>query len=99
MSVSSNPTTTLPRRGAQRVGGSEENSGTGDVIAFGGRHLVTGRVRKSGSQAEAPDWYPIQMGIVQVLKQRDAVNQHQLSIISGLREALKARSVRANSGG
>jgi hypothetical protein len=66
-------------------------AGTGDVIAFGGRNLVTGRVRKSGAQAQAPDWYPIQMGIIQVLKQRDALSPHRQAIIPGLRGALKAR--------
>jgi hypothetical protein len=67
-------------------------AGTGDVIAFGGRHTVTGRLRNSGTRAQAPDWYPIQMGIIQIGKQRNAVNQHiQPIIVPGLREALNAR--------
>jgi hypothetical protein len=67
-------------------------AGTGDAIAFGGRYIVTGHVRKSGEQPQTPDVYPIQMGIIQVLKQRDAVSQHRQSIIlPGLREALKSK--------
>jgi hypothetical protein len=67
-------------------------AGTGDAIAFGGRYVVSGRVRKSAEQIQAPDVYPIHMGIIQVLRQRDAVSQHRQSIIlPGLRDALKAQ--------
>ena len=67
-------------------------AGTGDVIAFGGRYVVTGSVRKSAEQPKTPDVYPIHMGIIQILKQKDAVSQHRQSIIvPGLRDALKAK--------
>ena len=41
-------------------------AGTGQVIGFGSRSLLAGRVRPAGEQASAPEMYPIQFGVVRM---------------------------------
>lgn len=41
-------------------------AGTGQIIGFGSRSLLGGRVRPSGERASAPDGYPIQFGVVRI---------------------------------
>ena len=41
-------------------------AGTGQVIGFGSRSLLAGRVRPASEQASAPENYPIQFGVVRM---------------------------------
>ena len=41
-------------------------AGTGQMVGFGSRSLLGGRVRPSSERASAPDGYPIQFGVVQM---------------------------------
>lgn len=41
-------------------------AGTGQVIGFGSRSLLAGRVRTDGERTSGPEPYPIQFGVVQM---------------------------------
>ena len=41
-------------------------AGTGQIIGFGSRSLLAGRVRSANDRASAPDVYPIQFGVVRM---------------------------------
>lgn len=41
-------------------------AGSGQIIGFGSRSLVAGRVRATSERASAPELYPIQFGVVQM---------------------------------
>ena len=61
-------------------------AGKGEAVGFGGRYLVTGRVRKETETPDSPDVFPVQMGIVKIVNPRV-----QPAIFTQLREALRSR--------
>jgi hypothetical protein len=61
-------------------------AGARQAIGFGGRYIVTGRVRKATEKPEAPDVYPVQMGIVKM----DG-SHLQSTIVTQLQNALKSK--------
>jgi type IV secretory pathway protease TraF len=63
-------------------------AGTGEAVGFGGRYLVTGRVRKASDKLENPDVYPIQVSVGMVkMEQR----QFQAETLKKLREVQKKK--------
>lgn len=61
-------------------------AGTGQGIGFGGRYAAKGRIRKTDERPEAPDDYPIGIGLVKMGSQH-----RQPSIITQLKETLRPR--------
>jgi hypothetical protein len=41
-------------------------AGTGQVVGFGSRSRASGRIRRAGAQASAPQLYPIEFGVVRM---------------------------------
>ena len=65
-------------------------AGTATGVGFGHRFSPTGRIRKAGEKATAPDTYPIQMGIVRIENASDR-GAETLKVVDRIRQALKAR--------
>jgi hypothetical protein len=65
-------------------------AGSATGVGFGQRHSPTGRIRKAGEKATAPDTYPIQMGIVRIENASDR-GAETLKVVDRIRQALKAR--------
>jgi hypothetical protein len=59
-------------------------AGTGQGIGFGARYQPKGRIRKASEKPEAPETYPIGIGI-----QRMGSQHNQPNIITQLKEALR----------
>ena len=66
---------------------------TGDVIAFGGRYLANGRIRKAADKPGAPDAYPIHRGLTRLAGNapNSPVNGGFETIVARLKEALKSK--------
>jgi hypothetical protein len=60
-------------------------AGTGQGIGFGFRHDTTTRLRKATDKLDAPDPYPIGVGLT-----RMGNHGHQARIIAGIKEALQS---------
>jgi hypothetical protein len=61
-------------------------AGKGIGVGFGGRHMPMGRIRSATDKPEAPDAYPIRMGVV-----RMGSSGGQADMVQKLKAALGAR--------
>lgn len=46
-------------------------AGSGEFIAFGGRYAANGRVRNATAKPEAPDAYPVELGVTRLRSMRE----------------------------
>jgi hypothetical protein len=46
-------------------------AGSGEFVAFGGRYAANGRIRKATDKPEAPDAYPVELGVTRLRTMRE----------------------------
>jgi hypothetical protein len=46
-------------------------AGTGEFVAFGGRYAANGRIRNATAKPEAPDAYPVELGVTRLRSMRE----------------------------